>query len=155
MSQPVATLRARAGAIVLRAGHVLLQREAADAFWALPGGGVEPGEPSGHAVLREIAEEIGTPAELGRLIWIIENHFDHGGRRVHEIGFYYCVALPAAACPLRPGEFAGTEGHLQLRWFGLSELETLDLRPAVLRPRLAALPDGIEHLVQGFAQPME
>jgi 8-oxo-dGTP pyrophosphatase MutT (NUDIX family) len=131
---------ARAAAVVLRAGHLLLSRNADDPFWSLPGGRIEPGECAEETLSREIAEELGVgSAQIGTLLWRIENPFTHSGRRYRETGFYYRVVLAAEACPLVEGEFAGPEPHLRLRWFPLAELADVDLRPAVLRERLTAL----------------
>jgi 8-oxo-dGTP pyrophosphatase MutT (NUDIX family) len=139
----------RASAIVLRAGRVLLSRAEADAFWALPGGRIEPGETSGRALLREMAEELGLRAHLGRLVWVVENRFAHGGRRFHEIGFCYLVDVPEGMGGIRDGEFRAVEPHLRFRWVPLADLAAIDLRPAFLRQGLTALPDGVEHVLAG------
>jgi 8-oxo-dGTP pyrophosphatase MutT (NUDIX family) len=87
----------------------------------------------------EIAEELGVEgANIGALLWVIENPFTHAGRRYRETGFYYQVAPPAGACPIVTGEFTGPEPHLRLRWFPLAKLAAVDLRPSVLRERLMA-----------------
>jgi 8-oxo-dGTP diphosphatase len=48
---------------IARAGRILFVRRDPGAFlggrWELPGGTVEPGEPSDHTAVREIAEETG------------------------------------------------------------------------------------------------
>jgi ADP-ribose pyrophosphatase YjhB (NUDIX family) len=132
---------ARAAAVMLPDGHILLSRNLEDAFWSLPGGRVEPGERPEAALRREIAEELGVEgANIGALLWVIENPFTHAGRRYRETGFYYQVAPPAGACPIVTGEFTGPEPHLRLRWFPLAKLAAVDLRPSVLRERLMALP---------------
>ena len=60
----------------------------------LPGGRVELHEPSVEALKRELVEELGVEGRIGRLLYLAENFFDHEGRRMHEIGFYYRVDLP-------------------------------------------------------------
>ncbi len=137
----------RVSGVIFRQRHVLLSRGRSDAFWALPGGRIELGEPSDRALRREIAEELGAEdAKIDRLLFVVENRFAHGRTRFHEIGFYYRVALPEDSCPLRPDEFPGAEPDLILRWFALNAVAGLDIRPAFLRRQLAALPNGIEHL---------
>ncbi len=137
---PPEAVIARAAAVVLHDGRVLLSRNLEDAFWSLPGGRVEPGERAEEALRREIIEELGAgSAKIGTLLWRIENRFAHSGRRYRETGFYYRIELPAEACPVVQGEFANVEPHLRLRWFPLAELAAVDLRPDVVRRRLMAL----------------
>jgi 8-oxo-dGTP diphosphatase len=54
--------RARATAVVVRSGKVLLVREAGVQYFSLPGGGINEGESAGVAAAREIREELGLVA---------------------------------------------------------------------------------------------
>jgi ADP-ribose pyrophosphatase YjhB (NUDIX family) len=142
-------LRPRASAVVIRQGRVLLCRSARDAYWALPGGVIEPGEMSDRAALREFAEEVGASAQIVRLLWVVENHFEDWGKRFHEIGFYYLAELEAGACAFQPDEFSGGEPEILLRWVGLDDLDGIDVRPSFLRAGLRALPAAIVHFQTG------
>ena len=51
-------------------GRVLLQKRRDFRVWALPGGGIEPGETSEQAAIREVREETGYDAAIDR--WIGE-----------------------------------------------------------------------------------
>jgi len=51
-------------------GRVLLHRRADNGYWALPGGGVEPGESVAEACMREVREETGLIVRVGRLIGV-------------------------------------------------------------------------------------
>ena len=53
------------------------------------GGGIEDGETSLDAVVREIDEELGVPIEGLRLLGVLENIFVYDGRPGHEIVFVY------------------------------------------------------------------
>ena len=54
--------RARATAVVVRGGTVLLVREAGVHYFSLPGGGIHKGETAEAAASREIREELGLVA---------------------------------------------------------------------------------------------
>jgi ADP-ribose pyrophosphatase YjhB (NUDIX family) len=138
-------LRPRASAVVIRQGRVLLCRSAGDTYWALPGGVIEPGEMSDRAALREFVEEVGAQAQIVRLLWVVENHFEMYDTPFQEIGFYYLAELEAGACAFRPDEFSGGEPEILLRWVGLDELDGFDVRPSFLRAGLRALPAAIVH----------
>jgi ADP-ribose pyrophosphatase YjhB (NUDIX family) len=138
--------RLRASAVLIRNGWVLLCRSVQDEYWALPGGGIEPGEMSDCAALREVAEEVGAEARIIRLLWVIENHFEDYGRAFQEIGFYYLSALKADMVLFQSGEFAGGEPRILLRWFDLDELDRIDVRPSFLKKGLRNLPERVVHL---------
>jgi 8-oxo-dGTP diphosphatase len=63
------------------AGRILLAlwNEGAVPAWTLPGGGVEPGETSEDAAVREVREETGYDVELVRLLG--EDHFTVPARK--------------------------------------------------------------------------
>jgi ADP-ribose pyrophosphatase YjhB (NUDIX family) len=48
--------------------YALLHRAEPDDFWSLPGGRVEIGEESAPVLRRELREELGAEAEVGRLL---------------------------------------------------------------------------------------
>jgi 8-oxo-dGTP pyrophosphatase MutT (NUDIX family) len=56
------------GVVLDDAGQVLLQRATLDGCWAVPGGGMDPGEQPAAAVAREILEETGLVVEPYHLV---------------------------------------------------------------------------------------
>jgi 8-oxo-dGTP pyrophosphatase MutT (NUDIX family) len=142
----------RVAGIAPRDGHVLVCREDDDDYVMLPGGRVEMGEPSPVALAREIAEELRSTAEIGPLIFTVENFFERGGERFHEIGLYYRIELPPEFPFLAAGVCFETEdeGHrLRFEWaeVGGTALHRLNLLPRWMIGRLAALPAVTEHLI--------
>lgn len=59
--------RDSAFAIILQARHVLLVKARNKNNWQLPGGRLEPGETPAQAVIREVKEETGLRARVGRM----------------------------------------------------------------------------------------
>ena len=142
----------RVAGIALREGHVLVCREGNDDYVMLPGGRVEMGEPSPVALAREIAEELQSPAVIGRLAYTVENFFTHDGREVHELGAYYLIELPREF-PFRRGgvvfesEDAGLSLHFE--WVDLAGdgLVTRQLRPRFMIDLLRRIPAVTEHVI--------
>jgi 8-oxo-dGTP diphosphatase len=113
--------------------EILLTQRRADqdlpGMWEFPGGKIEPGEAPEAALARELAEELGVEARVGR-IWDVLFH------RYPAYDVYmlvYRVTLAPGAVP-RPVEVA------DLRWVARAELDTLAILPAdaPLVRRLAA-----------------
>lgn len=153
LAQRPIRIRQRAAAVVRRAdGRVLLHRQASDDFWALPGGGIEPGESASDTIARELQEELGTDVAVGPLAFVVENFFDHAGESYHEIGLYlHASPLAGSLLAASDGPYEGVEGGRKLvfAWFPQdNRLAALDLRPAFLRSALAQPPTaGVQHIV--------
>jgi ADP-ribose pyrophosphatase YjhB (NUDIX family) len=82
------------GVLPDREGRLLLVRRADNGYWALPGGGVEPGERVVEAVVREVEEETGIHVKPVNLIGIYSNpdaivSYDHGDRRYHVVSIAF------------------------------------------------------------------
>lgn len=79
---------------LLRRGEEILVHEAYDSVkqqgFARPlGGGIDFGETSEAAAIREIKEELGADITDVKLLGIVENIFVYEGERGHEIVFVY------------------------------------------------------------------
>ena len=141
----------RVAGIALRDGHVLVHRMAGDAYWVLPGGRVEFGEDSATALSREMKEELGTDADVGRLVVFAENFFELDGRVFHELALFYEMDLPVGF-QAEPGVafWMEEEGRrYEFVWSRADEesLAGLPLLPLFLQPRLARLPKVPEHVI--------
>jgi 8-oxo-dGTP pyrophosphatase MutT (NUDIX family) len=121
----------RVSAMILQPDRgILLCRFSHLDFWMLPGGRVKQGEDLTHAMVRELVEELGVEPSATALRWVIENYFDVGGSPMAEVGFYFAVDLPAGTAA--PDGFPGREPGLNFRWWPLTALPDIDLRPANL-----------------------
>ena len=141
----------RAAAVIVHDRSVLLHRAEGDAFWALPGGRVEPGEDGRSTVVREMNEELAEPVECGELLYVVENFFTHAGKPNHEVGLYFITHLrPASVLLDKSCSHWGVEGdaRLEFRWFDAGLLADVDLRPTLLRHALTQPVLQFEHRVQ-------
>jgi len=95
-------------------------------------------------------EELGIEIGIGRLIWITENFYESGGKRVHEIGFYYTMTSGSdSAIYQKKKALIGYEGDQRLifRWYPLDELKEVNIYPQFLQKGLRNIPQGIEHII--------
>jgi 8-oxo-dGTP pyrophosphatase MutT (NUDIX family) len=141
------TLKLRSAGLIRRQERVLLHRWAADDFWALPGGTIEPGELSDQALCREIEEELDVAdARAVRLLWVVENRFLYLQQRFHEIGFYWLLDVPERDWPEHGGEFRRSEPNIVFWWAAVRDLPAINIKPAFLREAITALPATTTHL---------
>ena len=131
----------RGAGIAIASRHVLVHRSVDDDFWALPGGRVEMMEPAHEALRREMLEETGLSVSVRRLIWIVENFFQHQGTAFHEVGLYFETSVPPDVSP-KAKSFQGKEGEtpLEFRWATFDVLLGLGIRPEFLATHLRNLP---------------
>src|SRR5262245_61880611 len=103
--------RDSAFAIILHSRHVLLVKPRDKSNWQLPGGRLEPGETPAQAVIREVREETGLQAQVGRLT----------GRYHREDGSVVRVYAVRAR-----GKLAGaSEEILEQRWVRIRDAKEM------------------------------
>lgn len=141
----------RAAALIVHNRSILLHRLEGDAFWALPGGRVEPGEDARASLVREMQEELAEFVVVDELTYLVENFFTYANRPHHEVGMYFQTRLQAHSPLLdvsRLHRGVELEPRLEFRWFPLDQLADVDLRPDFLRRALAKPMLQFEHVVQ-------
>ena len=126
-------------ALIADGDRLLLTQRRADQplplKWEFPGGKVEPGESPVDALARELREELGVEAEVGR-IWDVLHH-DYGG---------YEIVMLVYGCRLKSGEIPACVEVAELAWLLPEQLPAYDILPAdvplVDRLRAEGLPPG-------------
>lgn len=90
-------IRTVALALVRHEGRILVEQGRDDVkdetFFRPLGGTVEFGERSAETLRRELGEELGAEADVGRLVATIENLFTYEGEAAHEICLVYECSL--------------------------------------------------------------
>jgi 8-oxo-dGTP diphosphatase len=83
MNNALSAPTAAVGVVCFRDDEVLLIRRGTPprlGQWSLPGGRIEPGEPTRDAALRELMEETGIQARIGPLVDVVDGIFPEIGR---------------------------------------------------------------------------
>ena len=142
------TFMYRVGGIVVHSGRLLVERDAEHGFCFVPGGRVEYGESAVRALGREMREELGERADIGRLVVVADNLFELDGYRFQEVGLYFLVEFaPGSAILGRRGVFEGAEPGTSFQWIPLNDLEEANLLPRFLRDRVRENPQSPEYVV--------
>jgi 8-oxo-dGTP diphosphatase len=127
MNTPIPSTRSpRLGASVAlwKDGSVLLVKRKAGPYagkWALPGGNVAFGERMAEAAERELLEETGVRAKIGRPVGIFEILMDE------PVPAHFVVM--AFAADYESGEAKAADDAAEVKWMNEREMVTADITP--------------------------
>jgi 8-oxo-dGTP pyrophosphatase MutT (NUDIX family) len=110
------------------AGRLLLVHRADNGLWALPGGGVDPGESVSQAVVREVAEETGIHVRVGALIGVYTDPrhvmaYDDGEVRQQFSLCFHATSLE--------GELRGSIEAAEVAYVDLEALDALPIHASM------------------------
>jgi ADP-ribose pyrophosphatase YjhB (NUDIX family) len=132
----------RVAAMIWDQGEILICRERGDPRLFLPGGRVRAGETSVQSLSRELREELGETFEINAPLLFIENFFQWGPDRVHEI----CTLFNVTWTGPRVRQHLENPNEL-LTWVPRRDLPKLNIKPSVLRQYLIDPPHTLQHVV--------
>ena len=139
-----AGIRVKAMAVLRNAAgtHHLVMRwpdaTQGEEFHRLLGGGVEPGERTVDAVVREIAEELGATLLDPELLGVVENIFEFEGEPGHEVVFVYAGRLAEGDhVPPEGATYADNGVPMPVEWRPLDDADV----------DLPLYPDGVRALL--------
>ena len=115
-------------------GQVLLCHSRGARNTYLPGGHVEFRESARAALRRELEEELGRTATVGRFLGAVEHTFRQKGARHCEINLVFEMRIRGLRPPRDP---ASREPKIAFRWEPLAVLARSTLEPHPLRCALA------------------
>ena len=142
------TFMYRVGGIAVHNERLLVEHDAEHRFCFVPGGRVEYGESAMQALTREVREELGEEATIGRLLLVTDNMFELDGIRYQELALYFLIEFaPGSPVIDRDGPFEGNEPGTVFEWIPLEAVEQANLFPAFLQPRVKAMPQTTEYVV--------
>lgn len=119
-------------------GEILLVEQHHDGkdIWMVPGGGIEEGETSQDAAIREVMEETGLIIHVERLLWHVEEVSEERGQRF--VNFFLGTVIGGHPELGSDPEFSEDNQVLEdLRFFSKEELDTIEhLYPDYLKDEL-------------------
>lgn len=138
--------------VCVKKGAVLACRNRKHGNLYLPGGHVDWGEDSRHALAREWREELGVPCRMGSFLGVVEQVYDSRKGPVSEISLLFTVKCPGLSSRVPP---PSAEDHLAFEWIPLGKLKASGLLPpsmAEALPRWCAAPSGAAKRWRGFSR---
>src|SRR4051795_13706704 len=110
------------------AGDLLLVHKTDNNLWALPGGGVDPGESVTMAVVREVKEETGIDVEVDDLVGVYTNPrhvmaYDDG-----EVRQQFSLCFRATMVGGNP---RGSSETSEVEFVALDQLDALSIHPSM------------------------
>lgn len=128
------TIEVIARGVCVRDGRILLCKARNSPLTYLPGGHVEFREKAAHALAREVREEMGRKAKVGRFLGFVENTFVQKGEWHAEV---FSVFEMEVSGPGPEAEPESAEGWVEFLWWPVDRLADSRMEPAALRRRLA------------------
>jgi ADP-ribose pyrophosphatase YjhB (NUDIX family) len=133
---PTTHLLARA--VIQDEGHLLVVQSDGQPHTFLPGGHRESGEGLEACLCRELHEELGVRATVGRYLGAVEHQWTRAGEPQYEVNHCFLTTVPSLSAGTAP---AAREKYLTFRWVPTEQLDAASLQPTPLRMLLARRPD--------------
>lgn len=133
------TVHLLARAVIRSDGHILVVRAEGQSHTFLPGGHREGREGLEACLRRELREELGVRAKVGRYLGGVEHQWTREGTPQYEINHCFAVTTPGLTTNVPP---EAQEDYLSFAWVSVDRLGAASLQPAPLRPLLAEAPEA-------------
>ena len=137
----------RVCAVMISDGKLLAMHDERSPYFYLPGGRVQMGETSEHAVIQEAEEELHISPKIVRPLWLNQGFFteDVDQLRYHELCVYYLMDISDTDLLSRGERFTLREGaHTHdFEWLAFERLRDEYFYPVFLKTAIFQLPDHL------------
>ncbi len=131
-----------ARAVLIKNGALLVNANFSakmnQAYVALPGGHVDPGEHCVEALKREIEEELAAKCEVGELLFVTEDIYagrEKDDKQRHELTLFFAAQIEGETTR-EDGSIESPERWKNFRWLPLGELPQTNLLPRSAKTKL-------------------
>jgi 8-oxo-dGTP diphosphatase len=124
-------------AVIVRGDRFLVVHGRGARHTYLPGGHAEAGEGLRACLARELREELGVSAKVGRYLGAVEHAWTDAGGRHEEVSHFFLARAPGLGDPP-----VSAEAHLEFAWLSARDFARRGLEPRPLRGLLASWPRG-------------
>lgn len=119
--------------VIVHEDSILLCKPKNGKYCYLPGGHVDPGEDSKHAIIREISEELGVDSVVERFLGVVEFSYEKKpSETIYELNLVYEVKIDENICM----SLQSREDYIEFFWHPISDLVNTSLEPFLLRDTL-------------------
>lgn len=134
--------------VCVKENRFFLSKLKSDDYWTFIGGKPQFGESSDTAILREYCEETGAQLQTDHLLAVIENFFVIGDKPWHQYIFFYMLRDDNDVLKFFDGERAVNDNcEAVYKWFELSELENINIKPDCSNDILQNLSANTRHYI--------
>ena len=140
----------RVGAIIVQNNNVLMVKNENYPYYYSVGGGVQFGENSENAVLREIYEELNINLEIDILAFIHENFFISDFMNdafFHELRLFYLMKIDDDIDSIVCNSKGADGGNEALHWLPINKLSDYQLYPEFYKTELQNLTNEVKHFI--------
>ena len=145
-----ANFKMRVAGLIIKDDKLLTVKICDNDFYCLPGGHIHLGESSLEAIKREMSEEVNLTCKSAKLLSVIENFFTGKGKKFHEVCYYYLYEPNEDVQAKDYSYVENDEGELKnldFKWVSLSDIQSHNFRPSVLKNKLANHNFEFEHII--------
>lgn len=134
--------------VCIKENKIFLSKLKSDDYWTFIGGKVQFGESTESAIIREYREEIDAVLQVERLIAVIENFFELDKKSWHQYIFFYQLRDDNDVLEFFDGErYIADHKEGVYRWFELSELQNINIKPDCAKDILKDIPTHTQHYI--------
>ena len=128
-------LNIRAGCIINHNNKILFHRNINSDHYCIIGGRIEIGESSEDTIKREMMEELKKEIEITGYVGTIENFFEMGGKKYHEIMFIYKAEFEKDEDKIIEENLKNCEGNdfLKYEWLEIDKIDDYPIKPKSIK----------------------